>query len=175
MFSVRSVWVPADRRTSATFLAGSPGGQQASTFRWNQSQKKQKKTTKKTTHSQKDPLQKKLHKEDRYGRKSTRLKTHKLQNECQNKWLRVFFFFFWFLFWVWFQALLEMKASLGVGAVQQRIYLSLQPVSERSGCRGNAAAQKPRAASSILPTCLPPSLSKKNKNKNGYKMCSQVL
>ena len=33
MFSVRSVRVPADRRTSATFLAGSPGGQQASAFR----------------------------------------------------------------------------------------------------------------------------------------------
>ena len=76
-----------------------------------------------------------------------------------------FFFFFFLVFVLGFQALLEMKASLGVGAVQQRIYLSLQPVSERSGCRGNAAAQKPRAASSILPTCLPPSLSKKIKNK----------
>lgn len=43
--------VPADRRTSATFLAGSWGGQQASAFRWNQSQNKKQKNKKKTFHS----------------------------------------------------------------------------------------------------------------------------
>lgn len=64
--------VPADRRTSATFLAGSWGGQQASAFRWNQSQNKKQKNKKKTFHSHHPHHpKKKLHKGDHRGRNFT--------------------------------------------------------------------------------------------------------